>query len=128
MLSMMRIASSGRPCEISQRGLSGTSRRTCRIATASNAPSAKHARQPHSGPSTRGSSSSRLRPAPSAAPIQKLPLIARLTRPRTRAGINSSIAELIAAYSPPMPRPVTKRQTAKNTKFGENAVASVASV
>ena len=27
----------------------------------------------------------------------------RSTRPRARAGISSSIAELIAAYSPPMP-------------------------
>jgi hypothetical protein len=35
----------------------------------------------------------------------------RSTRPRTRAGISSSIAELIAAYSPPMPAPVKKRQT-----------------
>ena len=33
----------------------------------------------------------------------------RSTRPRTRAGISSSIAELIAAYSPPMPAPVKKR-------------------
>ena len=80
------------------------------------------ARQPHCGPSTRGSSSTRLKPAPSAAPTQKLPLIARLTRPRTRAGISSSIAELIAAYSPPMPKPVTKRHSAKKAKSGENAV------
>ena len=33
----------------------------------------------------------------------------RSTRPRTRAGINSSIAELIAAYSPPIPAPVSAR-------------------
>ena len=81
---------------------------------------------PATGPSTRGSSSTRLSPAPSAAPIQKLPLIARFTRPRTRAGISSSMAELIAAYSPPMPRPVTKRHSAKKAKSGEKAVASVA--
>ena len=37
----------------------------------------------------------------------------RSTRPRTRAGISSSIAELIAAYSPPMPAPVKKRQRKK---------------
>ena len=37
----------------------------------------------------------------------------RSTRPRTRAGISSSIAELIAAYSPPMPAPVKKRATKK---------------
>ena len=50
----------------------------------------------------------------------------RSTVPRTRAGISSSIAELIAAYSPPMPAPVKKRQTAKNRNEPENAVATVA--
>ena len=34
----------------------------------------------------------------------------RSTRPRTRAGISSSMAELIAAYSPPMPAPVSARK------------------
>ena len=63
-----------------------------------------------------------------AAPTQKLPLIARLTRPRTRAGINSSIAELIAAYSPPMPSPVRKRHHANHAKSVENAVATVAAM
>ena len=50
----------------------------------------------------------------------------RSTVPRTRAGISSSIAELIAAYSPPMPAPVKKRQIAKNRNDPENAVATVA--
>ena len=50
----------------------------------------------------------------------------RSTRPRTRAGISSSIAELIAAYSPPMPAPVKKRQTKKKAALEENAVATVA--
>ena len=50
----------------------------------------------------------------------------RSTRPRTRAGINSSIAELIAAYSPPMPAPVRKRQRKKNQAVQEAAVARVA--
>lgn len=98
------------------------------MATASTAPSAKPARQPHTGPITRASSSTRLSAAPSAAPIQKLPLIARFTRPRTRAGISSSMAELMAAYSPPMPSPVTNRHSAKKAKFGEKAVASVPTV
>ena len=31
------------------------------------------------------------------------------TRPRNRAGISSSIAELMAAYSPPMPMPAMNR-------------------
>jgi hypothetical protein len=50
----------------------------------------------------------------------------RSTQPRTRAGISSSMAELIAAYSPPMPKPVKKRKIAKLAKFHENAVATVA--
>ena len=37
----------------------------------------------------------------------------RSTRPLTRAGISSSIAELMAAYSPPMPAPVKKRDMKK---------------
>ena len=52
--------------------------------------------------------------APAAAPSQYDPLMARSTRPRTRAGISSSIAELMAAYSPPMPAPVKNRMTKKN--------------
>ena len=51
----------------------------------------------------------------------------RSTRPRTRAGISSSITELMAAYSPPIPAPVKKRQTKKNAALEENAVATVAS-
>jgi len=50
----------------------------------------------------------------------------RSTVPRTRAGISSSIAELIAAYSPPIPAPVKKRQTAKKRNEPEKAVATVA--
>ena len=38
------------------------------------------------------------------------------TRPRYFDGISSSIAELIAAYSPPMPIPATNRQTASDQK------------
>ena len=64
--------------------------------------------------------------APSAAPSQKLPLIARSVRPRNRAGTNSWIAELIAAYSPPMPAPVRKRNSAKLQKSHDKAVAAVA--
>ena len=64
--------------------------------------------------------------APSAAPIQKLPLMTRSVQPRTRAGISSWMVELIAAYSPPMPAPVRKRNSAKLQKFQDNAVAAVA--
>ena len=55
-----------------------------------------------------------------------MPLIARSAQPRTRAGISSSIAELIAAYSPPMPMPVKKRQMANIRKSWLKAVATVA--
>ena len=38
-------------------------------------------------------------------------------RPRYLAGISSSIAELIAAYSPPMPAPVMARQAKYQVGF-----------
>ena len=50
----------------------------------------------------------------------------RSTRPRARAGIISSIAELIAEYSPPIPAPVKKRAARNQSADCENAVASVA--
>ena len=50
----------------------------------------------------------------------------RSTRPRARAGINSSIAELIAAYSPPIPAPVKNLATRKNHGANAKAVATVA--
>ena len=58
-----------------------------------------------------------------AAPTQKLPLMMRSTRPRLRAGISSSIAELIAAYSPPIPAPVRNRHSQKYHASVANAVA-----
>ena len=66
--------------------------------------------------------------APAAVPSQNDPLMMRSTVPRTRAGISSSMAELIAAYSPPMPAPVKKRQIAKTRNEPENAVATVAAM
>ena len=51
----------------------------------------------------------------------------RSTRPRARAGIISSIAELIAEYSPPIPAPVKKRAARNHAGLVENAVATVAS-
>ena len=54
--------------------------------------------------------------------------MATSTRPRYLAGISSSIAELIAAYSPPMPAPVRKRAAKYHVGFGENAVSTVATV
>jgi len=38
------------------------------------------------------------------------------------------MAELIAAYSPPMPMPVRKRQAKYHVGFMENAVSTVATV
>ncbi len=64
--------------------------------------------------------------APSAAPIQKLPLTTRSFQPRTRAGMSSWMVELIAEYSPPMPAPVKNRNSAKLQKLHDNAVAAVA--
>ena len=52
-----------------------------------------------------------------ANPVGAILLIDKSTCPRSRAGINSSIAELIAAYSPPMPAPVSARKIAKLQKF-----------
>ena len=52
---------------------------------------------------------------PISAPAQYVPLIAMSIRPRCRAGIISSIAELIAAYSPPMPAPARTRVAYRNT-------------
>ncbi len=92
----------------------------------STLPNANASRQPTSGPNRPGSSSTMLSAAPAAAPIQKLPLIARSTKPRTRAGISSSIAELIAAYSPPIPKPVSSRQSTNVRKSNVSAVSSVA--
>ena len=68
-----------------------------------------------------------MRSAPTAAPSHQLPLIARLVRPRQRAGMSSSMAELIAAYSPPTPAaPVKKRKNMKLRRSHDNAVKTVA--
>ena len=75
-----------------------------------------------------GSSSGIVSSEPSVAPTQNEPLIAMSMRPRYFAGISSSIAELMAAYSPPMPAPV--RNLAQKYHIGviENAVSTVATV
>jgi hypothetical protein len=94
--------------------------------TPSRAPIPNARRQPTSAAKSAVSSRAIAATAPPAAPIQKLPLIIRSTRPRNRAGISSSIAELIAAYSPPMPAPVKKRAAKKYQALKEKAVAIVA--
>ena len=95
--------------------------------TPSTAPRPKAIRQPTSAAKIASLSRTVESSAPAAVPSQKEPLMIRSTVPRTRAGISSSIAELMAAYSPPMPAPVKKRQMKKTMALGENAVATVAS-
>ena len=75
------------------------------------APIRNASRQPSPGSIKAGLSRTIEPPAPSAAPIQKLPLIRRSVQPRRRAGISSWIVELMAVYSPPMPVPVRNRNT-----------------
>ena len=84
-------------------------------------PKMKASRQPISGGSMRGSSTSRDPAAPIAAPIQKLPFTTRSVKPRCGAGISSWMAALTAAYSPPMPAPVSKRNSANDQKFHDSA-------
>jgi hypothetical protein len=87
------------------------------------APTAKPKRQPIVCRTF--SSSTYERNAANAVPTHQLPLIASATRPRTRAGISSSIAELMAAYSPPIPLPARIRKIAKLQKFHASALATV---
>ena len=68
---------------------------------------------------------STVRPAAAAVPIHHELLIASATRPRTRAGTSSSIAELIAEYSPPIPAPARTRKSMNDQKFQASAVATV---
>ena len=65
--------------------------------------------------------------APIMAPAQYVPLTAMSVRPRYRAGISSSIAELIAVYSPPIPVPAMNRKMTRNHRFGENPAIPLAS-
>src|SRR4051794_25385326 len=120
-----RSASSSWPCRNSQRGLSGTLRRTSRIAKPIAAARPKHRRQPMSAAKmdlwSRMSDASE----PRIVPIQYDPPITRSTHPRTRAGISSSTAEWIAEYSPPTPAPVITRQAMNQAKLIENAVSTL---
>ena len=75
-----------------------------------------------------GSSSGIEISAPAAVPSHHEPLIPRSTQPRTRAGISSSIALLIAEYSPPIPAPARKRKRKKLHALKEKAVAIVAAM
>ena len=96
---------------ISHRGLSGTAFRRNRISVPSTAPMPYANRQPCAIEKCAGLSRMIVAPDPMAAPTQNVELMSRSTWPRTRAGISSSTAELMAAYSPPMPAPVRQRKT-----------------
>ena len=117
-------ASWSRPWMNSQRGLSGTCRRTIRMAIPRTAARKNAIRQPTS---VANSALSRISdaPEPSAVPTQNEPLMIRSTVPRTRAGISSSMAELIAEYSPPMPAPVIARQMANHAKLEAKPVRTL---
>jgi hypothetical protein len=88
---------------MSQRGLSGSVRATKMTTSASTGPRRKASRQPTSGANAFRSTSEAKEPR--MAPAQYEPLIRMSTRPRYFAGIISSIAELMAAYWPPIPIP-----------------------
>ena len=75
--------------------------------SASTGPTMKAIRQPQIAATWLSTHSVTI--VPMIAPAQYVPLTARSIRPRYLAGIISSIAELIAAYSPPMPMPATTR-------------------
>ncbi len=96
-----------------------------RMPTARIAPRPKATRQPRLTASV--FSSRTVSPAATAVPIHHELLIASATRPRTRAGTSSSIAELIAEYSPPMPLPASTRKSMNDQKFQASAVATVKS-
>ena len=89
-------------------------------------PMTKATRQPSSGLMTAGSRATTAPRAPRAAPSQKLPLMHRSVKPRLRAGISSWMVALTAAYSPPMPAPVMRRNRAKDQKFQAKPEAMVA--
>jgi len=105
MSSTIPSASSTRPCVNSHRGLSGRFRRTNSTASPRIAPRKKHVRQPMSTARMLGFNQTSVAAAPTAVPSQYEPLTIRSTVPRTLAGMSSSIAELVAAYSRRYPCP-----------------------
>jgi hypothetical protein len=83
-------------------GLSGTLRRTSRMPRPRTAPRPKASRQPRPGANSPLSSSSSDRAAPNMVPSQNELLMIRSTRPRSRAGMSSSTAELMALAPEPV--------------------------
>ncbi len=124
--STIASASFSWPWMNAQRGDSGTLRRTSRIVSPKIAPIPNARRQPSDAGKIAVLRKKTASSAPKAVPSQYDPLIARSTRPRRRAGMSSSIAELMAAYSPPMPAPVKNRNRKNIHGAIENAVRMVA--
>jgi len=89
------------------RGLSGRVRATTRTTSASSGPIRNASRQPTL--TAKALRKTRAANEPRIAPAQYDPLIQMSTRPRYLDGIISSIAELMAAYWPPIPMPATSR-------------------
>src|SRR5579884_322626 len=113
---------------MSQRGLSGTAWRIQSTTRAMIAPRAKQRRQPRSAGKIRSSRKSRLTALPNMVPSHQLLLMERSVQPRRRAGISSSMAELMAEYSPPMPMPVSARKAANIQKLTDRAERTVKNV
>ena len=92
---------------MSHLGLSGSGLPTRITTTAGTGPITNARRQPTSGAKALRKTSETNEPR--MAPAQYVPLIQMSTRPRYLDGIISSIAELIAAYWPPIPIPAMNR-------------------
>src|SRR4029453_1279401 len=106
-------ASATRPWVSSHRGPSGRVRATTMTTSASTGPIRKASRQPR----LTAKAFRRIREAnePRIAPARYDPLIQMPTRPRYLDGIISSIAELMAAYWPPIPMPPARTPSGYGT-------------
>ncbi len=111
---------------MSHRGLSGSVRRTNHTTAPSAGPISRAIRQPRLTPTRDGSSRKMPMNAAIAAPPQYVPFTRMSARPRFFDGMSSSMAELIAAYSPPMPMPAMNRHTSIQIRFIENAATPLA--
>jgi hypothetical protein len=78
-----------------------------------NTPAKKNGiRRPKPNAKYEPSRSTKVEIHPNDAPNQYVPLMISDTVPLIRAGVSSPMHEFIAAYSPPMPMPITAKQTA----------------
>jgi len=109
------------PC-LAHRGFGADSQERAVVGAGCRGPKCRRSRNPSAtrclseGLLDQGRAKKRLIPEQRQA--KKLPLTTMSVRPRSRAGISSSI---MAAYSPPTPKPVRARKRAKLTKFHDTA-------